>query len=94
MSLDRATTTRAAATLLTPVVHAPLVPAVELSRNPQAGQLVFDWLGDSEGLRTTHQLFDRIKQKLTSVTVADKQLPVPSATVALAAGDEPVSLRN
>jgi hypothetical protein len=93
MSLDRATTALAAAALLTAVVYGPLVPAVELSRDPQAGQPVFDGFGENEGLGTTHQLSYRVVEQPTTAAVADGQLSVPPATVALAAGETPVTLR-
>lgn len=93
MSSDRATTALAAAVLLTAVVYGPLVPAVELARDSQADQPVFDAFDENEGLGATHQLSYRVVEAPTTATVAGGQLSVPPATVALAAGDEPVTLR-
>jgi hypothetical protein len=93
MSLDRGTTALAAAVLLTALAYGPLVPAVELPLDSQADDPVIEGFGGNREVGTTHQLSYRVVEEPTTVTVADGQLAVPPATVALAAGDEPVTLR-
>jgi hypothetical protein len=93
MSLDRATTALAAAALLTAVAYGPLVPAVGLPADPRADQPVFEGFAENQGVGTTHQLSYRVVETPTTATVTDGTLSVPATTVAVEAGETPVTLR-
>jgi len=93
MSLDRGPTALVAAALLTAVVYGPLVPAVGLPADPRADQPVFEGFAENQGVGTTHQLSYRVVETPTIATVADGTLSVPATTVAVEAGETPVTLR-
>lgn len=93
MNHDRGTVALATAVLVTAIVLGPLVPAVDLPRDARDGEPLYGGFADEAGVGVDHRLSYRVVAAPTNATLADGVLTTPPATVAVAAGDAPVTLR-
>jgi hypothetical protein len=93
MTHDRGTVALTMAVLLTAVVFGPLVPAVDLPRDARDGEPLYGGFADEAGVGVDHRLSYRVVAAPQTATLADGVLTTPPTTVAVAAGDAPVTLR-
>lgn len=93
MGLDRTTPALAAAVLLVAVVYGPLFPAVELPRDPQTDEPVFEGFGLEHDVGVSHQLSYRVVSTPADATFDSGVVSTGPTTVRVAAGDDPVTVR-